>query len=145
MVWIGVLIAICSGVLMSVQGVFNTGISKNAGLWPTGAFVSLTAAMVCMILWDCTGKEGSFSSLFHTTPRYLLLSGALGAAITGTVVYGIRSLGTARAELIIVIAQLSAAYLISVLGLFTSESEPFSWQKLCALLLSAAGVLWYSM
>lgn len=145
MIWLGILIAALSGLLMSVQGVCNTGVSKTAGLWVTGAFVSLTAAAVCLLLWLFTGREGSFSALAEIRPRYLLLGGVFGAFITGTVVYGIAKLGTARAELVIVISQLITAYVISVTGLLQSEQEPFSWRKLCALAVSLAGVVWYSL
>ena len=144
MIWLGILIAALSGLLMSMQGVCNTNVSKAAGLWVTGVFVSLTAAAVCLLLWLFTGREGSFSALLSLRPRYLLLGGVFGALITGTVVYGIGRLGTARAELVIVIAQLISAYAISVTGWLQSEQEPFSWRKLAALSVSLAGVIWYS-
>ena len=87
----------------------------------------------------------SFSALTELRPRYLLLGGVFGAFITGTVVYGIAKLGTARAELVIVISQLITAYTVSVTGWLQSEQEPFSWRKLAALAVSLAGVVWYSV
>ena len=144
MLWIGILIAVLSGALMSVQGVCNTGATKAAGLWVTGTFVSLTAAAVCLLLWFVTGREGDFSALMQIRPRYLLLGGVLGAFITGTVVLSIAKLGTARAEMVIVLAQLATAYVISVCGWLGSEQEAFSWSRLCALGIALAGVMWYS-
>lgn len=144
MLWIGILIAILSGALMSIQGVCNTGAAKAAGLWITGAFVSLTAAAVCLLLWFLTGRGGNFSALMQIRPRYLLLGGVFGAFITGTVVLAISKLGTARAELVIVLAQLVTAYVISVCGWLGSAQEPFAWSKLCALGIALAGVVWYS-
>lgn len=145
MLLLGILIAALSGLLMSVQGVCNTGVSRSAGLWVTGTFVSLTAAAVSLLLWWCTGREGSFSALYAVRPRYLLLGGVFGALITGTVVYAIGRLGTAKAELIIVVAQLITAYLLSVTGWLGSEQESFAWQKLFALLVTLGGVVWYSL
>lgn len=130
---------------MSVQGVCNTGVSRTAGLWVTGTFVSLTAAVVCLLIWCFSGRAGSFSALLSVRPRYLLMGGVFGALITGTVVYGIGRLGTAKAELIIVVAQLITAYLLSVTGWLGSEQEPFAWQKLFALLMTLGGVVWYSL
>lgn len=40
---IGFLIAILSGALMSVQGVFNTQVTKTAGMWVSNGWVQLTA------------------------------------------------------------------------------------------------------
>lgn len=141
----GILIAVLSGVLMSVQGVCNTGVSQSAGLWVTGTFVSATAAAVCLLAWLFTGRDGSFSALLSVRPRYLLLGGLFGAGITGTVVLAISKLGTAKAELVIVLAQLLTAYLLAVTGWLQSEREPFSWQKLLALAVSLIGVIWYNV
>lgn len=38
---IGFLIAVISGLLMSVQGVFNTQVTKTTGMWVANAFVQL--------------------------------------------------------------------------------------------------------
>ena len=130
---------------MSVQGVCNTGVSQSAGLWVTGTFVSATAAAVCLLAWLFTGRDGSFSALLSVRPRYLLLGGLFGAGITGTVVLAISKLGTAKAELVIVLAQLLTAYLLAVTGWLQSEREPFSWQKLLALAVSLIGVIWYNV
>ena len=145
MLLFGIFTAVLSGVLMSVLGVCNTSVSKTAGLWTTGVFVSLTAALVCFLIRVTGGNKEDFSMLWQVQPRYLLLGGVFGALITGTVVFSIARLGTARAELIIVTAQLAAAYGIALTGLFGSEQEPFSLRRLLALLLAAAGVIWYSV
>ena len=145
MIWIGILTAALSGVLMSVQGVCNTGVSKSAGLWTTGVFVSLTAAVLCLLIRMASDGEQPFAALAGIRPRYGLLGGVFGALITGTVMLSISRLGTARAELVIVISQLIAAYAISVGGWLGAEQEPFAWQKLAALSVSLAGVIWYSI
>ena len=145
MLLFGILAAVLSGVLMSVQGVCNTAVSKTAGLWTTGVFVSLTAALVCCVIRVTGGNKEDFGMLWQVQPRYLLLGGLFGAVITGTVMFSIAKLGTARAELVIVIAQLAAAYCIALTGWFGSAQETFSWRRLLALLLAAAGVIWYSV
>ncbi len=143
--WLGIVAAVCSGILMSVQGVCNTGVSEKAGLWVTGAFVSLSAAVVCWLIWMCTGRDGNFGALGEVTPQYQLLGGVFGAVITGTVVYSISQLGTAKAELVIVAAQLAAAYVLALTGWLGSARETFAWQKLAALAVTAAGVIWYNL
>ena len=45
---IGLFIALISGALMSVQGVFNTQVTKASSIWAASAFVQLTALMVCL-------------------------------------------------------------------------------------------------
>ena len=143
MILFGIFAAVLSGMLMSVQGVCNTAVSKSAGLWTTGVFVSLTAALVCFLIRVTGGNQEDFEMLLQIQPRYLLLGGLFGALITGTVVFSIARLGTAKAELVIVVSQLIAAYCIALGGWFGSAQEPFSVRKLLALAVTLGGVVWY--
>ena len=49
---IGFLIALLSGALMSIQGVFNTQVTKTAGMWVSNAWVQLSAFAVCAKKWQ---------------------------------------------------------------------------------------------
>lgn len=140
---IGLLIAIISGVLMSVQGVWNTGVTKQTSVWLAAGFVQFTALLVCVAAWFITGRESSFTALFSVSPKYLLLGGALGAFITYTVIQSVAMLGPARANMLIITAQLLMAYLIELFGLFGSEKAQFSWHKLFAVLVIVAGIVWF--
>ena len=55
----GMIISIISGILMSVQGVFNTEVTEATNIWITAAFVQLTAFIVCIGAWFgiCTNRE----------------------------------------------------------------------------------------
>ena len=48
---IGFFIALVSGALMSVQGVFNTQVTKSSSIWVASAFVQFTALIVCLAAW----------------------------------------------------------------------------------------------
>lgn len=137
----GFMIALISGTLMSVQGVFNTNVTKQTSIWVASAFVQLTALLVCLIAWVVTGREGTFGALFKIEDKYMLLGGAIGAVITYTVIQSVGSLGPAKAIMIIVTSQLVAAYIIELFGLFGQEKVPFQWRKLIGLVLIIAGIL----
>lgn len=81
----GIILALISGALMSIQGVFNTEVTKQTSLWVSTGFVQLTAFFVCVIAWLCTGRE-NVAFLTEVRPWYLLTGGILGAFITITVV-----------------------------------------------------------
>ena len=98
----GFLIALLSGALMSIQGVFNTQVTKTSGIWVANAFVQFTALLVCLASWLVTDRS-SFTTLWKVEPKYMLLGGAIGAVITYTVIKGMEMLGPARAVMIIVI------------------------------------------
>ena len=123
---IGFLIALLSGALMSVQGVFNTKVTEGSSLWAANVFVQFTAFLVCIAAWLFVDRT-SFKEVLSVEPKYVLLGGAIGAFITLTVIKSMDSLGPAKAVMLIVIAQLIVAYLIELFGLFGVEKEPFSW------------------
>lgn len=136
---IGFFIALLSGALMSVQGVFNTQVTKTTGVWVSNGWVQLTAFAVCLVVWLATGRD-SIAALGKVEPRYMLLGGVIGAGITWTVIRSIDALGPARSALLIVIAQLAVSYVIELFGLFGMDREPFDWKKLGGLVLAIAGI-----
>ena len=83
---LGILVAAISGAIMSVQGVFNAEVTKQTSIWLSSAFVQISAFVVCVLAWFITGRDGAISSLWHVSPKYMLLGGALGAFITYTVI-----------------------------------------------------------
>ena len=137
---VGFLIAILSGICMSVQGVFNTQVTKQSGMWVTNVFVQGTAMLVCFLVW-ATFDKTSFSGLLKVEPKYMLLGGAIGAVITYTVVKSMESLGPAKAVMFIVIAQLIAAYLIELFGLFGVEKQPFEFRKAIGMAIAIIGIV----
>ena len=137
---IGFFIALISGALMSIQGVFNTQVTKSSSIWVASAFVQFTALLVCLAAWLVSDRS-SFAALLKVEPRYMLLGGAIGAFITYTVIKGMVMLGPARAVMLIVIAQLIVAYVIELLGLFGTEKQPLEWRKVIGMGIAVAGVV----
>ena len=136
----GWLIALVSGALMSVQGVFNTGLTKQTSLWVANSWVQATALIVCLAAWFFQGRE-PFSALFQVDHKYLLFGGVLGAFITLTVILSMDRLGPAQSALIIVISQIVVAYLIELFGLFGVEKAAFDWSKIVGVILAIAGIV----
>ena len=44
----GILTALLSGALMSIQGVFNTEVTKQTSLWVSTGWVQFSALLVCI-------------------------------------------------------------------------------------------------
>ena len=85
---------------MSIQGVFNTQVTKTSGIWVANIFVQFTALLVCIVAWLFTDRS-SLSTLMKVEPKYMLLGGAIGAFITYTVIKGMELLGPAKAVMLI--------------------------------------------
>ena len=135
----GFLIALLSGALMSVQGIFNTQVTKSTGIWVSNGWVQLSAFALCVVVWLATGRE-SVSTLWEVRPHYMLLGGVIGAGITWTVIQSVSALGPARSALL-----LAVSYLIQLFGLFGMDQEPFSWKKAGGLLLAVAGIMIFQL
>lgn len=137
----GLLIAIISGALMSIQGVFNTGVTKETSVWVSSSFVQFTALLVCILAWVVTGRESSFGALLKVENKYMLLGGVIGAFITFTVIQSISSLGPAKAIMLIITSQLIVAYVIELFGLFGAEKVPFEWRKVIGVAAIIIGII----
>jgi len=137
----GMLIAIISGALMSIQGVLNTGLTKQTSIWVSASFVQFSALLVCLAAWIFTGRDGSFGALFKIDQKYFLLGGVFGAFITYTVIKSVDILGPAAANMFIITSQLIVAYLIELFGLCGTEKVDFEWKKVIGLVLIIAGII----
>lgn len=136
----GIVIALVSGALMSIQGVFNTEVTKQAGLWVSTGWVQFSAFLVCVVAWLMTGRQ-DVMALFAVESKYTLLGGVIGAFITVTVVKSMSSLGPAQSVMLIVIAQLAVAYLIELFGAFGVEQQPFQWRKVLGMAVAIVGII----
>lgn len=137
---LGFLIAILSGALMSIQGVFNTEVTKSSSIWSANAFVQLTAFLICLGAWFFTDRT-SFANLWRVEPKYMLLGGVIGAFITYTVIVSIGKLGPAQASMLIVVAQLLVSYAIELMGIWGMDKTEFSAKKAAGMLAAIVGII----
>jgi len=134
------IIAIISGALMSIQGIFNTKVTDTTGVWTANTFVHFSAFLVCLSAW-ATVERNSFATIMQVQPKYMLLGGAIGAAITWTVIQSMKTLGPAQAVMFIVVAQIIVAYAIELAGIFGVEKQDFSMKKLIGTVVAIVGII----
>ena len=125
---------------MSIQGVFNTQVTKTSGIWVANAFVQFSALLVCLLAWITTDRT-SFGTIMKVEPKYMLLGGVIGAFITYTVIKSMEMLGPAKAVMLIVIAQLIIAYIIELFGMFGVEKQPLEIRKVRGMLIAIVGII----
>lgn len=137
---IGFFIACFSGLFMAVQGVFNTQVTKVAGVWVANGWAQFSALITCILAWVITGRE-SIAQLAKVEPKYALLGGVIGAGITWSVIKSIQQLGPAKATLFIIVSQILMAYLIELFGLFGVDKQIFEWKKMIGIGIAVIGVV----
>ena len=141
---LGMIIALISGALMSIQGVLNTQLTKQTSVWVSNSWVQFSALIICLGAWAVTDRK-SFTMLWQVEHKYVLLGGIIGAFITLTVILSMKNLGPAQAALLIVVAQLAVAYAIELFGWFDMEKAQFSWVKLVGLLIAVGGITLFQL
>ncbi|MDU1414595.1 MAG: DMT family transporter [Clostridium sp.] len=135
----GIIFSIISGCAMSIQGVFNTELSKKIGLWETTALVQAIALATSLIVLLFAG-DGNFKNLKSANKLYLL-AGILGVIITFTVIKGMSSLGPAVSVAIILIAQLITAALINHFGWFGSTADACGLRECVGVIIMIVGIV----
>ena len=135
---IGIFVALISGALMSIQGVFNTEVTKSSSMWAAASWVQFSALLTCLAVWAFRERD-NLMNVFQVSPKYMLLGGVIGAFITFTVIQSMNSLGPARAVMLIVISQLIVAYLIELFGMFGVEKAALERRKLLGMAIAIAG------
>lgn len=68
----GFLIALLSGALMSVQGVFNAQVTKTTGIWVSNGWVQLSAFLLCLFVWLATGRDSVVALMGSPTALYVV-------------------------------------------------------------------------
>ncbi len=139
---LGILIALLAGLLMSVQGVFNTRVMDSSNMWATNSWVQFSAFIVSILMWFIVSKE-DLLSVFKVSNKLYLLGGVIGAFITFTVIKSISGLGPIYATMLILVAQLVVSCVIESFGLFGAEKLCFEWSKIVGIALMVVGIIVY--
>lgn len=135
----GFISAIISGIAMTLQGIFNTRLSEKIGSWETNTIVQGSGLILTLIILFFFGN-GNFKEIKSANKIYLL-GGALGVIIIFTVMISIKSLGTTIGIGTILVAQLSAAALIDIFGLFGSEKIPLTFHEILGIIIMIGGIV----
>lgn len=136
---IGFLFSVIAGAAMSVQGVMNTRLQENIGLWEANAYVQGTAfALSLLVMWIF--GDGSLGAIAQT-PKGYLFGGALGLVITVTVMLSIKDLNPTIAIATILIAQLLVAAAIDAFGWMGQEKTAMNLRQFIGLGLMLGGVV----
>jgi bacterial/archaeal transporter family-2 protein len=135
----GIVFSLLAGVLIAVQGIFNTNLSSKAGLWLTTTIVHGVGLIGSIIIYFLV-KDGSIKSIFEVNKVYLL-GGLLGVIIVFSVMQGIIHAGPAFSVSVLLISQLLIALLINTLGLFGIEPVSLSLNKIIGVAVMIGGIV----
>jgi bacterial/archaeal transporter family-2 protein len=135
---LGLLFAILTGSLVSLQSVFNSKVDEHAGSWTTTTLVlgmGFAASFIIGFLFE--GKE---LFILDDMKSWHWFSGLIGIGVVTCVVQGIRLLGPTYAISITLTSQLGFALLWDSFGWMGIEKVPFTSQQLIGVIVIVAGI-----
>ncbi|MDO7908033.1 DMT family transporter [Paenibacillus sp. JX-17] len=136
--WMGAILAVIAGSLVSLQNIFNSKVNEKTGSWTTTTLVLGLGFAASLIISLLVEGPKAFQ-LNHVKPWYWI-SGVIGIGVVMSLVKGVRLLGPTFAISVVLTSQLGFALLWDSLGLLGLEKVPFTWQKLTGVLILLAGV-----
>lgn len=137
--YLALLIPVAAGALMAVQGVLNTLLNKNLGLWPATLLVHLLGLVGVSVVLLFNSTSWPALDKILAVPWFAYLGGFINVAIIATVVLGISRLGAISATTAIIVGQVSTAALLDYLGLAGLQAKQPHWAHLLGLLLLVTG------
>lgn len=138
-----IILAIISGIAMTIQGVFNTRLEKKLGTWETNLFAQGTAFLLTLIIVFFFGK-GNIKEIKNVNKIYLL-TGVLGVIIIFTVMKSIGTMGATIGIAIILVSQLLSACIIDYFGLFGTEKIAFSLNEFLGAAIMITGIIIFKL
>lgn len=139
----GILFSLIAGVLITLQGVFNSRASEKVGLWETTTLVhvlGLSLTLICLLLLG----NGSFKRIGDINYLYLL-GGSFGAVIVFSTIKGITTLGPTLSIAIVLITQLLVATVIDCCGLFGTTPIKFDITKVVGIIMMIGGIFIFKL
>ena len=135
---LGLLLALCAGVFVGIQGIFNRHVNQHVGSWAATTFILLTGSLASLVVGIIVeGKQiFNFSGM---KPAYWFF-GLVGIGVIFCTITAMKKIGPTKTIVISVIAQLTASVIFDVTGLLVLPQTPLDWTHIVGLVLMFVGI-----
>ncbi|TXK73200.1 DMT family transporter [Paenibacillus sp. N3.4] len=134
----GILFACLGGALITLQGVANSRISQDIGVWQAATITQLTGFIVSLFILIFV-RDGKWQGIKQVKPLYLI-GGAFAAIIIFSNVTAIQKAGATLTISAVLIAQLSLTLLIDGNGWFGVVKQKMRLPQFIGIGMMIAGV-----
>ena len=135
----GIIIAILTGIFLSMQNAFNANLNKIMGPWETTLIVHLVGFVFSVFMVIIFGNR-NFSGLNSVNKMYWF-GGVMGAMVIFMVVQSIARVGTCATVSIMLVTQLFFSAVIDHFGLFSMTKIPMNTTKILGLVIMVIGLI----
>ncbi len=134
-----IVMGITVGALIGVQSPMASMISQKLGTLESVFIVHIGGALASLALLLVLKKGGNLSG-WRELPWYVLMAGALGVLIVGSMGYLIPKVGVATTTLLVFTGQLITGAALDHFGLLGAEVRPLTLPRLAGFVVMALGV-----
>jgi len=135
----GILFAVSGGAFITLQGVLNTLISQDIGVWQTATITQLTGFLVGIFVLIIL-RDFNWKNLRIVKPMYIM-GGTFGAFIIFGNVTAFQYIGVTLAISALLISQLALTFLIDTNGWFGMVKQKVKLSQFIGIAMMIAGVL----
>jgi transporter family-2 protein len=136
---LGLLFAVLTGSLVSLQNIFNSKVNERVGTWTTTTLVLGMGFLASFMIGIVFEGEQLFA-LQNMKPWYWF-SGLIGVGVVTCLVQGIKRLGPTYAISIVLTSQLGFALLWDSQGWLGVEKVAFTTNKWLGVLVIVSGII----
>jgi transporter family-2 protein len=133
-----ILVAVVGGAAISLQGHFMGIMDTRLGTIES-VFITYGGGGLLIGLVMLAYRGGNLAA-WQSTPWYVLLSGALGLLIVGSIGYSAPRLGLVAAFTVIICSQLAVAAVLDHFGILGAEVRPLTVSRLAGIGVVLLGV-----
>lgn len=135
---LGILLAVCAGVFVGVQGIFNRHVNQHVGSWAATSYILMTGSIASFVVGFCIEGKNIFD--FSGMKASYWFFGLVGIGVIYCTITAMKKMGPTKTIVISVIAQLSASVIFDVSGLLILEPVALNWKHIVGLIFMFIGI-----
>lgn len=135
----GSIFALLGGVFITLQGVANTSISQDVGVWQATTVTQLTGFLLALLILIGL-RDKSWRNVKQVKPLYLM-GGTFGAIVVFSNITAIQKIGVTVTISALLIAQLLLTFVIDSKGWFGLVKQKMKLPQFIGMGMMIAGVV----
>lgn len=137
------LLAITLGIFVALQAGVNSALAGGIGSTVWAAVISFSVGLLVLVLYGLFTQTPPALQKLTAMPPYLFIGGALGAIYVLSVIVLFPKIGAVNIVIFTVLGQMFFSLLVDHFGWFGAAQSPINWQKVAALMIMLAAVIWF--
>lgn len=135
---LGLLFALCAGIFVGVQGIFNRHVNMKVSSWAATAFILATGSLASLLFGLLLDGTAIFN--FSGMKPHYWLFGLVGIGVIFCTMTAMKKIGPTKTIVIGVIAQLTTSMVFDMTGFLVLPKVQLEWTHITGLALMIIGI-----